>query len=117
MPYTKDYETIFPIPRDEETAAWLAAKGFELGTQWPIDNELLVWLVAESFDKAARAFGYELTEFTDEGEVDHEDYPEIGKELLERIGRPAEDFLWRRFTGKARQAAYVTEAIEQDGNA
>ena len=118
MPQTRDYETIIPLPRDADTAAWLAAKGVELGTRWPIDDDVLVWLVRESFVNAAKAFAFELVEFTDHGNIDYEtalaDHPDLGKDLLERLDRPADDFVWRRFTGLARQASYVEAALADD---
>ena len=115
MAYTKDYETIIPLPRDQATADELAAAGIELGTQWPIDDVLLVWLVRESFDRAAQNWSLELVEFTDEGEVNPEDRdPKHMEPLLERLQLPATDFIWRKFTGKARRPAAVLAAIAAD---
>lgn len=111
MVYTKVYAPPpIPLPRTAEVAALFP------DIPWPVDEDTLVWLTRESFVRQAENDYLELTEFRDCGEVPVEDIPP----LVERqLGRPATDFVWRRFEGVAQRGPISywlgAEALHQRG--
>lgn len=100
--YTEHWVVHFPLPRDDETAAWLKERGYAFGV-WPItedDDKALVWFQREGFDREAASKGLVLIDFQDLGEMPPESIPPSADQLL---GRPSADFVWRHFTGTARR--------------
>lgn len=106
---THRYETLIPLPRDEEIHHALLEAGIELTAAWPVDDNLLVYLTWESFARQAENEHLELVEFDDLGEVPPE---EISPETVKPFMRPAADFIWRRFRGVAQRppVSYWLEA-------
>lgn len=100
--YTEHWVVHFPLPRDDDTAAWLKEHGHDFGV-WPITEDaekLLVWLQFEGFVREATGKGLVLIEFNDLGEVPPESIPPSADQIL---GRPSTDFVWRHFTGTGRR--------------
>jgi len=82
--YEKRYRTLIPIPRDEA-----------------VDDQVAIWLTRESFDRTAAADSLRIVDFTDLGELPAADIP---PKVDKQLGRPAGDFIWRRFEAVARRA-------------
>lgn len=81
--------------RADGTVAWSKVKTFpRLPDQ---DDDVLIWLMRESFEAVFAADGLTVENWIDLGEVPAAEAISPSEES--KLGRPATDYVWRRFEG------------------